>query len=124
MLANYNCATFIPASDLGRAQKFYADKLGFQPVEANEGLLLYQSGSTQFAVYATQFAGLAQHTLMSWEVDDLDAVMADLRGRGVVFEEYDMPGLTTVNGIAELGPARAAWFKDSEGNILNVTQQG
>lgn len=124
MLANYNCTTFIPAMDLERAQNFYTNALGFQPVESNEGLLIYQSGSTQFAVYATQFAGLAQHTLMSWEVDDLDSVMSDLRGRGVVFEEYDMPGLTTVNGVAELGPARVAWFKDSEGNILNVSQRG
>lgn len=124
MLANYNCASFIPASDLGRARKFYAEKLGFQPIEEVEGLLMYQSGGGQFAVYATQFAGLAQHTLMSWDVDNLDTVMADLRRRGVVFEEYDMPGLKTINGVAELGPARAAWFKDSEGNILNVTQRG
>lgn len=124
MLANYNCATFIPASDLARARRFYAEKLGFQPIEEIEGLLLYQSGGAQFAVYATQFAGIAQHTLMSWDVDDLNAVMAQLRQQGIVFEEYDMPGLKTVNGIAELGPARGAWFKDSEGNILNVTQRG
>jgi catechol 2,3-dioxygenase-like lactoylglutathione lyase family enzyme len=124
MLANYNCATFIPASDLARARRFYAEKLEFQPVQELDGVLLYQSGGTQFAVYATQFAGFAQHTLMSWDVDDLDAVMAHLRQKGVVFEEYDMPGLKTVNGVAEFGPMRGAWFKESEGNILNVTQRG
>jgi catechol 2,3-dioxygenase-like lactoylglutathione lyase family enzyme len=123
MLANYDCAAFLPASDLARARKFYAEKLGFQPIEDDEGMLMYHSGNARFAVYATQFAGIAQHTLMSWEVDDLDAVMSELRRRGVVFEEYDMPGLKTVNGVAELGPSRGAWFKDSEGNILAIAQR-
>ena len=69
-------------------------------------------------------AGTAQNTVIGWEVDDIDKVVEDLRGRGVTFEEYDFPGLKTVNGIAELeGIERAAWFKDSEGNILSIGQR-
>jgi catechol 2,3-dioxygenase-like lactoylglutathione lyase family enzyme len=77
MLSSYNCAAFLPASDLARARTFYSEKLGFEPLEEPEGMdvLFYQSGSTQFAVYLTQFAGMAQHTLMSWDVPDLDSEM-------------------------------------------------
>jgi hypothetical protein len=76
-----------------------------------------------FQLYPTGSAGTAQHTLGGWVVDDLEATVADLRERGVEFEEYDLPSLKTVDGIAQLGDVeRAAWFRDSEGNILAVSQ--
>jgi hypothetical protein len=86
------------------------------------GGIIYRSGDSYFSLYPTEFAGTAQHTLGTFTVRDVDAAVADLRGRGVRFEDYDLPGIKTVNGIAELGGIRGAWFKDPEGNILSVVQ--
>lgn len=122
MLANFNIYPTIPASDLERARRFYAEKLGYTPVSETPDSLFYQSGETMFMIYQTPNAGTALHTVAGLDVDDLDAVMVDLRSRGVVFEEYNFPGLKTVNGVAQLGTDRVAWFKDSEGNILGISQ--
>jgi catechol 2,3-dioxygenase-like lactoylglutathione lyase family enzyme len=123
-------ATRLPAQDLDRARRFYADKLGLEPVEEREGGLRYECGGVAFALFASAGAPSGAHTQMGWEVDDMDAAMEELRTRGVVFEEYDVPGLTTVNGIAEIEgnyPSkgvgeRGAWFYDSEGNLLGIGQ--
>ena len=123
-------ATRLPAQDLGRARAFYSEKLGLEPVEEREGGLLYRCGGTEFALYESAGAASGDHTQMGFEVEDIEAVVAELRGRGVVFEEYDFPGLTTVNGIAEIEgnyPSkgkgeRGAWFRDSEGNMLGIGQ--
>ena len=111
----------IPAKDINRAKQFYADKLGLTPEKEDETHgLMYKSGGCWFYLYQTQFAGTAQNTAAAWKVDNVEQTVADLRAKGVVFEEYDMPGLKTVNGIAEMGGIKGAWFKDSEGNILSV----
>jgi len=125
MLDQYDVSPTLPASDIERAKAWYRDKLGFSPEEElPDGSAYYKSGSTRFFLYPTQFAGTAQNTAVGWDVDDLDKVVDELRSRGVVFEEYDFPGLKTENGIAVLeGVERAAWFKDSEGNILSVVQR-
>jgi catechol 2,3-dioxygenase-like lactoylglutathione lyase family enzyme len=123
-------ATRLPAQDLDRARAFYSEKLGLEPVEEREGGLLYRCGGTEFALYESAGAASGDHTQMGFEVEDIEAVVAELRGRGVVFEEYDFPGLTTVNGIAEIEgnyPSkgrgeRGAWFRDSEGNMLGLGQ--
>lgn len=114
----------IPAQNLDRARQYYADKLGLTPAaeSAADGVLFVCGEGSWFLLYQTQFAGTAQHTVASFVVSDIDATMADLRSRGVVFEEYDFPGLKTVNGVAALGDSRSAWFKDSENNILAVTE--
>jgi catechol 2,3-dioxygenase-like lactoylglutathione lyase family enzyme len=123
MLADAPVHPTIPASDLERAKRFYRDTLGFQvSIEMDEGVRFECGGGTHLYVYPTPSAGQAAHTLAAWEVADLDAEMAGLRGRGVTFEEYDLPGLKTVDGVAEFGRLRGAWFKDSEGNILGVTE--
>jgi len=131
MLSNGRVATRVPAQDLERARAFYSEKLGLEPVEERPGGLLYHCGDTAFALFQSAGATSGEHTQMGWEVDDIDAVVEDLRGRGVVFEEYDLPGLKTVNGIAEVEgnyPSkggkgeRAAWFRDSEGNLLGIGQ--
>jgi hypothetical protein len=75
-----------------------------------------------FLLFSSYRAGTAQHQLAAWVVEDLEAEVAELRGRGVVFEEYDYPGLRTVNGVATTPAGKAAWFKDSEGNTLTMTQ--
>jgi catechol 2,3-dioxygenase-like lactoylglutathione lyase family enzyme len=123
-------ATRLPAQDLDRARAFYSEKLGLEPVEEREGGLLYRCGGTEFALYESAGAASGDHTQMGFEVEDIEAVVAELRGRAVVFEEYDFPGLTTVNGIAEIEgnyPSkgkgeRGAWFRDSEGNMLGLGQ--
>jgi catechol 2,3-dioxygenase-like lactoylglutathione lyase family enzyme len=114
--------TTLPTADIERAKRFYEEKLGLTPIAEDPGGVHYRSGSSYFDLYPTQAAGIAQHTLAAWLVDDLEEVMGELRSRGVVFEEYDTPGLKTVNGVAEFETERAAWFKDSEGNILAVAQ--
>ena len=92
----------MPAQDLERARAVYAGKLGLQPVEEREGGLRYRCSSTGFSLFASAGEPSGQHRQMAWEVNDLEAAVAELRARGVVFEDYDLPGLKTVDGIAEL----------------------
>ena len=120
MLDRFDITPMLPVKDLDRAKRFYEEKLGLTPEREDPGAAHYRSGSTSFDLYPTQFAGSAQHTLAAWIVDDIRAVVTELRARGVVFEEYDMPGLETKEGIADLGFELAAWFKDSEGNTLSI----
>lgn len=130
MLANSKVATRLPARDLARARRFYSEKLGLEPAEERPGGLLYRCGAGTFALFESAGSASGTHTQMGWEVADVDATVAELRSRGVVFEEYDLPGLKTVNGIAAIEgnyPSkgigeRGAWFKDSEGNLLGLGQ--
>jgi catechol 2,3-dioxygenase-like lactoylglutathione lyase family enzyme len=121
-VADWSFAATIPTKDLDSTRRFYEDVLGAQAVDEDPGGILYKSGESYFSLYPTEFAGTAQHTLGAFVVRDVEAAMADLRGKGVTFEEYDLPGLKTVNGIAELGGIRGAWFKDPEGNILSLVE--
>ena len=130
MLANSEVATRLPVKDLARARRFYSEKLGLEPTEARPGGLLYRCGNSYFALFESAGSASGTHTQMAWEVDDIEATVAALRKRGVVFEEYDLPGLTTVNGIATIQgnyPSkgvgeRGAWFRDCEGNLLSLGQ--
>jgi predicted enzyme related to lactoylglutathione lyase len=123
--------TRLPAQDLQRARAFYAEKLGLEPSEERPGGLLYRCAHGVFGLFESAGAPSGTHTQMGWEVEDIDATVAELRRRGVVFEEYDAPGLRTIDGIAEIDgnyPSkggvgeRAAWFRDSEGNMLGLGQ--
>ena len=122
MLGEHGIGVTLPAADLERARRWYEEKLGLTPAKEWPMGLRYRSGSSFFDLYPTQHAGTAKNTAAGWDVDDLEGVVAELRERGVVFEEYDFPGLRTVNGIAEMDGERAAWFVDSEGNILSISQ--
>jgi catechol 2,3-dioxygenase-like lactoylglutathione lyase family enzyme len=124
MTANRRATAMIPASDFARAKRWYADKLGLKPVEEmGEGGAAYVlGGGTRAFLYPTQFAGTAQHTLLSFDTPDLAADMAALRSKGVAFIDYDLPGLKTENGVASFGLVKNAWCKDSEGNILGFVQ--
>ena len=125
MLAESSVFAVLPAADLQRARTFYRDKLGLEVTEETGGGLLYRlQGGTSFLLYETGNAGSAKNTAMCWLTEDLDAEMAELRGRGVDFEDYDFPGLQTQNGVATIGQEKSAWFVDSEGNILCVSQNG
>jgi catechol 2,3-dioxygenase-like lactoylglutathione lyase family enzyme len=129
LLRNGRVATRLPAADLDRARKFYAEKLGLEPSEERPGGLLYRCAVGEFALFESAGAASGSHTQMGWEVDDLRAVIDELTDRGVVFEDYDLPGLTTVDGITRVAgnyPSKggigehAAWFRDSEGNLIGV----
>jgi len=122
MLNDQPILATIPAKDLARAKRFYQDTLGMKIVEEREDGIKFESGEATFLLYETPFAGTAQHTVAGWDVTDLEETMADLRSHGVTFEEYDLPGLKTVDGIAETETVRGCWFKDSEGNILGMGQ--
>ncbi|WP_354172085.1 VOC family protein [Arthrobacter sp. UYEF36] len=125
MLKDSNIMAVLPAKDIYRAMEFYRDKMGIEPAETMEdGSALYRcSQGTSFLVYQTDNAGTAKNTQMGWETDNIEREMEELRGRGVVFEEYDFPGLKTENGIATSDWGKASWFLDSEGNILNISQR-
>ena len=119
-------AAIAPAADLDRAKKFYSEKLGLSPKQVDEAGAMYElSDGTTFLLYPTPEAGKATHTIMGFEVDQLEPAMDDLRSKGVTFEEYDLPYLKTENGIASFGgEMRGSWFKDSEGNILALSERG
>ena len=131
MLDNARVATRLPAQDLDRARAWYAEKLGLEPSDERPGGLLYRLGKGEFALYGSGGTSPGTFTQMALDVDDLEAVVTELKRRGVVFEEVDVPGLETVDGIAEVEgnyPSknstgeRAAWFRDSEGNLLGLGQ--
>jgi catechol 2,3-dioxygenase-like lactoylglutathione lyase family enzyme len=118
-----NVYSTIPAKDLERAKSFYADKLDLKPAEERPEGLLFRCGSGEFLLFESSGMASGTHTQLGWDVDDLDAAVSELRGRGVVFEEYDLPGFKTINGIAEIAGERGAWFKDSEGNLLALGER-
>jgi catechol 2,3-dioxygenase-like lactoylglutathione lyase family enzyme len=125
MLSDAPVAPALPASDLARARAFYEQKLELSVVEENPGEVTFAcGGGTVLFVYPGEFAGTNQATAAGFRVADLDAAMARMRDRGVVFEDYDLPGLTTVDGVATFEGGRGAFFKDTEGNILALTQPG
>jgi catechol 2,3-dioxygenase-like lactoylglutathione lyase family enzyme len=128
VLQDSHISTRLPAQDLDRARAFYSEKLGLEPAEERPGGLRYECASGRFSLFASAGRPSGDHTQMAFVVDDIEAVVAELRRRGVVFEDVDVPGLRTVDGIAEVEgnyPSagvgeRAAWFRDSEGNLLGI----
>lgn len=122
MLERFPIHPTLPASDLDRARTWYEEKLGARPVREEAVGLWYEFSGRSLLVYPSSSAGTAQSTGAEWIVENIESVMDGLRNRGVIFEEYDFPGLKTENGLAMLGEWKAAWFKDSEGNILSLTE--
>lgn len=130
-LSGASLAVRLPAQDLERARRFYADQLGLEPVDQREGGLLYEAGGQEFAVFASSGRASGDHTQLGFVVPDLDVTVRELRERGVTFEEFDLGGLPVTDGIVEIdgyypsrGPVgeRGIWFKDSEGNLLAISQ--
>lgn len=124
MLKNSPIVPYIPVANVARARKFYEEKIGLTPKEEYAGGVIYECGkSTVFFMYTSPGAGTSKASAAFWAVDDVAAEVAALKARGVVFEEYDMPGIKTVNSVMTGGGAKTAWFKDSEGNILAISQR-
>ncbi len=121
MLSSRRVHTTLPTADIDRLRRWYEDVLGLRPMAVRPNAVLYETtpGSV-FAISRGSVLSSGTHTQMAFTVDDVDAEVADLKARGVVFEEYEAP--RTEGGIATIGPGRAAWFKDPDGNLLAVLQ--
>jgi predicted enzyme related to lactoylglutathione lyase len=114
---------YIPAKDVARARQFYEQKLGLKPKQEIAGGVVYEFGEhTACFLYPTPNAGTSRASQAFWQVDDIEREVDELKSRGVKFEDYDMPGEKDDKGIITAGGAKAAWFKDSEGNIMAVIQ--
>ena len=124
MLKNAPITPYIPAADVARARRFYEGALGLVPREEYAGGVIYECGrGTSFFMYPSAGAGTSKASYAFWTVDDVEAEVAELKAKGVVFQEYNRPGIKTENSIATAGGAKTAWFKDTEGNILAVSQR-
>jgi len=123
MLSQAPIRAYIPAADVARARKFYEQKIGLVPKLEYAGGVVYECGGADVFLYPTPNAGTSKASQAFWQVADVEKEVAELKARGVRFEEYDMPGIKMKDNIATGGGARTAWFKDSEGNILAVSQR-
>ena len=123
MLSNAPIRAYIPVLDVARAQKFYEEIIGLRPKLEYAGGVVYECGGSELFMYPTPNAGTSQASQAFWQVADVEAEVADLKARGVKFEEYNMPGITMKDTIATGGGAKTAWFKDTEGNILAISQR-
>jgi len=113
----------LPVTDVTRARDFYENKLGLEPKQTlANGEVVYETDGSTVAIYPRPTPPKADHTELSFEVKDIETEMAELRRRGVRFEEYDMPGLKTENGLCRIESQKAAWMKDPDGNILCIHQ--
>jgi predicted enzyme related to lactoylglutathione lyase len=122
MLEGATAHAVLPAMDMDRAKEFYTEKVGAVPQKSGKGGAFFAVGESVFSIYPTPNSTRGGHTQLGLRVPDVRAAVADLRSRGVVFEEYDFPGLKTVDGVADIGDGSAAWFKDTEGNLVGVVE--
>ncbi len=119
MLGAKNVHAIVAVKDLARARKFYEETLGLQEIDENPGGVMFQSGGSKLFVYPSEFAGTNQANAASWEVEDIEATVDELKSKGITFEHYDnIEGVTREGEIHIMGPMKAAWFKDPDGNIL------
>jgi catechol 2,3-dioxygenase-like lactoylglutathione lyase family enzyme len=121
MLANKDASANIAVRDLDKAREFYEGTLGLKPVATQgEELIVFQSGNSKLNVYRSQYAGTNKATAVTWEVDDIEATVRELKAKGVTFEHYDLPGSRLEGDVHVDGDMKVAWFKDPDGNILNL----
>jgi len=124
MLKHARIVPYIPVTNVARARKFYEEKLGLKPKEEYAGGVIYECGDGSWVfMYPSAGAGTSKASTAFWAVDDVAAEVRELKARGVVFEGYDTPGIKMENSIANADGAKTAWFKDSEGNILAISQR-
>jgi len=124
MLQDSPLYAYIPARDVARARQFYEGKLGFRAKQTLAGGVVYEFGDrTACFLYPTPNAGTSRASQAFWRVDDVEREVAELKARGIEFENYDIPGERSPSGVVTAGGAKAAWFKDSEGNILAIVQE-
>jgi catechol 2,3-dioxygenase-like lactoylglutathione lyase family enzyme len=121
MLGKIDATANLAVKNLATARKFYEGTLGLQQVESEgDEVIIYKSGNSKLNVYKSEYAGTNQATAVTWDVDDVDATVQALKGKGVKFEHYDMPGMKLQGDVHVADGMKVAWFKDPDGNILNV----
>ena len=120
MLSDGTVFATISVSDIAKGKQFYGETLGLKQTDENPGGVTYESGGGKLFVYQSSTAGTGQATCASWNVNDVDGAVADLKGKGVMFEQYDLPGGTREGDVHIMGGMKAAWFKDPDGNMLSV----
>ena len=121
MLGEKNAIATIAVKDINVAARFYEGTLGLKPIPAVPGVLSYKSGTSTVLVYESQYARTNQATAATWAVgDDMEEVVRSLKAKGVAFERYDLPGTTQMDDVLVSGNIKAAWFKDPDGNILQI----
>jgi catechol-2,3-dioxygenase len=121
MLGNRKAVANVAVKDLGVATKFYQNTLGLTPIHEEGGeVVVFRSGASEINVYRSDYAGTNKATAVTWNVDNVKEEVGDLKSKGIVFEHYDMPGMTREGDIHIAGDMKVAWFKDPDGNILNV----
>jgi catechol 2,3-dioxygenase-like lactoylglutathione lyase family enzyme len=119
MLPCAQVTAMLPVKDLDRARRFYEQQLGLAAGSAKpDGKFVYRCGGTEIALFPRPGGTKAEHTALSFKVDDIRASIRELEARGVRFADYDLPGLKTLEHVCVLGAEKAAWFQDPEGNIL------
>jgi catechol 2,3-dioxygenase-like lactoylglutathione lyase family enzyme len=125
MLGNKDLVATVAVKNLETARKFYEGTLGLKPVDTEgEELIVFKSGNSTLNVYRSQYAGTNRATALTWPVgDDVEDIVRALRAKGVTFEHYDMPGMKREGDIHIGGDMKVAWFKDPDGNILNVVNR-
>ena len=124
MLGGKDAGATLAVSDLQRARDFYENALGLTPVQEQPGGILYKSGNSVVLVYPSEYAGTNKATAAAWAVgDDFDAIVDQLRSKCVSFEHYDLPDTTREGDVHVAADFKAVWFKDPDGNILNLVNQ-
>jgi catechol 2,3-dioxygenase-like lactoylglutathione lyase family enzyme len=125
MLGKRNAMATIAVKDINAAKKFYEEKLGLQPLEFEEAsVITYKSGNSTVLVYQSQYAGTDKATAATWSVgDNIESVVEALKAKGISFEHYDFPNSKLEGDVHVMGKMKAAWFKDPDGNIINLAGQ-
>jgi catechol 2,3-dioxygenase-like lactoylglutathione lyase family enzyme len=123
LLTQFKAFPVVPSKDLDRAKAWYEEKTGMRPTKVDPGGLWYEcADGTWFFVAASAYAGTAQNTAATFQVEGIENVMAALRAMGLLFEEYDLPDFKTIDGLFAMGPYKAAWFKDADDNIIEISE--
>lgn len=121
-LANFDVVATVATKDLARAKEFFGQTLGLTMQQEIDAGVSFTSGKTDIFVYQSDTAGSSKATCANWNVDDIAAVVAELKSKGVKFETYDIPGATKDGDVMVMGSTKATWFKDPDGNIFGITQ--
>mgnify|MGYP001792519617 CR=1 FL=1 len=120
MLREADVVATVAVKDIVAGKKFYGDTLGLKQTSENPAGVNYQSGSSNLFMYMSDTAGSGRATCAWWGVDDVGATVAELKGKGITFEHYELPGVTMQGDVHVMGPMKAAWFKDPDGNVLSI----
>lgn len=120
MLSSATILATIAVSDIDRAKEFYGGSLGLKQTQETMGVVTYISGNGKLLVYPAQTAGTNQATSATWQVDDVASIVEELKAKGISFEHYDVPGASHEGDVHVMGPVKAAWFKDPDGNTLSI----